>query len=259
MTKSLFAAATLLLTATTISAQGYKYLTSVATFKVAPGKEAAFVEKGKAFIPALDKLMADGTVIGYGIDVDMLHVPGENNVSFWVEVPNYGALAKSDEAIDAFIKANPALMQEIGSLTDMSAHHDLVIRTQEGAHNAIPAGVQPVEDFDMVRVKPGHGEDFMTLSKKYDKPVLDKLVADGVIYAYEMDAEAVHTMEPGLVWLIVTMPDLGTKDKVNAAFDEAEKAMSEGERKIVEKAYQEAIVPGSHRDSLATSVVFKMK
>ena len=259
MTKSLFAAATLLLAAATISAQEYKYLTSVSTFKVAPGKEAAFVEKGKAFIPTLDKLVADGTAIGYGIDVDMLHVPGENNLSFWVEVPNYGALAKSDAAIDAFIKANPALMQEIGSLTDISTHHDLIIRTQEAAHKDIPAGVQPVEDFDMVRVKPGHGEDFMTLVKKYDKPVLDKLVADGVIYAYEMDAEAVHTMEPGLVWLIITMPDLGTKDKVNAAFDAAEKAIPEGERKMIDKAYEEAIVPGSHRDSLATSVVFKMK
>ena len=95
--------------------------------------------------------------------------------------------------------------------------------------------------------------------KKYDQPVFDKLVADGVIYAYEVDVEAVHTMEPGLVWTIVSMPDLGTKDKVNAAFEEAEKKLSEGERDMAEKAYMEMVAPGSHRDSLSTSVLYKAK
>src|SRR5271157_2374499 len=99
MTARLLAATTLLFAATTLSAQEYKYLTSVASFKVAPGKDAAFVEKGKAFTATLDKLMESGVVLAYGIDVDMLHVPGENNVAFWVEVPNFDALQKEENAI----------------------------------------------------------------------------------------------------------------------------------------------------------------
>jgi hypothetical protein len=259
MTARLLAVTTLLLTVGTLSAQQYKYLTSVATFKVAPGRESAFVEKGKAFIPTLDKLMADGVVLAYGMDVDTLHVSGENNVAFWVEVPNYDALGKEENAIQGFINANPALMAGIGSLTDMTAHHDLVLRTREEGHKSPPAGVQPIGDMDSVRIKPGHMQNLMTLFKKYDQPVYDKLVADGVIYAYELDVEAVHTMEPGLVWTFVTMPDLGAKDKVDAAFEEAEKKLSEGERDMVEKAYMDMVVPGSHRDSLSTSVVFKLK
>jgi hypothetical protein len=255
----LLAAATLLLAATTVSAQGYKFLTSVATFKVAPGKDSAFVEKGKAFAAPLDKLMADGVVLAYGIDVDMLHVPGENNVSFWVSVPNYEALAKEEGAIQEFIKANPGLMADLTSLADMTTHHDLIVRAREEGHRSVPAGAQPIGDFDLQKVKPGHMQDFMTLFKKYNQPVFDKLVADGVIYAYQVDTEAVHTMEPGMVWTIVSMPDLGTKDKVNAAFEEADKKLSDGERELVQKAYLDTVVPGAHRDSLAIGVVFKEK
>jgi hypothetical protein len=255
----LLAAATLLFAATTVSAQGYKYLTSVAAFKVAPGKDAAFVEKGKAFTAPLDALMAAGTVLAYGIDVDMLHVPGENNVAFWATVPNYDALAKEENAIQEFIRANPGLMQDLASLADMTTHHDLVIRTREEGHKSVPAGAQPIADFDIQKVKPGHMQDFMTLFHKYDQPVFDKLVADGVIYAYQVDTEGVHTMEPGLVWIIVTMPNLGAKDKVNAAFEEADKKLSDGERDMVEKAYLDTVVPGAHRDSLSVSVVYKVK
>ena len=174
MTTRLLAATTLLFAATTVSAQQYKYLTSVATFRVAPGKEGAFVEKGKAFVPALDKLMAAGVVLAYGIDTDMLHVPGENNVAFWVEVPNFDALDKEENAIQEFIKANPGLMQDLTSMADMTTHHDLVIRTREENHKSVPPGIQPVWDFDIQRVKPGRMQDFMGLFRKYDQPVLDK-------------------------------------------------------------------------------------
>ena len=111
----------------------------------------------------------------------------------------------------------------------------------------------------MVRVKPGHMQEFMELFRKYDKPVYEKLVADGVIYAYELDTEAVHTMEPGLMWTIVTMPNLAAKDKVNAAFEEANKNLPEAERNMIQKLYLDVVVPGSHRDSLSISQVYKAK
>jgi hypothetical protein len=189
----------------------------------------------------------------------MLHVPGDNNVAFWVEVPNYDALDKEESAIQEFIKANPGLMQDLASLTDMTAHHDLVIRTREENHKSIANGSRPLWDFDIEKVKPGHMQEFMGLFRKYDQPVLDKLVADGVIYAYELDTEAVHTMEPGLVWTIIGMPNLGAKDKVNAAFDEAEKKLPEVERNIIQKLYEDMVVPGAHRDELSVSVVYKAK
>jgi hypothetical protein len=259
MTARLFAATTLLFAATTLSAQPYKYLVSVATFKVPPTNQHAFVEKGKVFVPVLDKLMASGSVLAYGIDTDILHVPGETNVAFWVVVPNYAALDKEGAAIDEFIAANPGVMQELTAMSDPAAHHDLIIRTREESHKSVPPGSTPIGDFDMVRVKPGHMQEFMELFRKYDKPVYEKLVTDGVIYAYELDTEAVHTMEPGLMWTIVTMPNLAAKDKVNAAFEEADKNLPEAERNMFQKLYLDVVVPGSHRDSLSISQVYKAK
>lgn len=258
MTKCL-PAVTGLLFAVALSAQDYKYLNSVATFKVAAGKEHAFIERSKEFVPTLDKLMDAGTVIGYGIDVDWLHVPGNNNIVLWLETPNYAALQKAEDAIGDFEKSNPGLLQDLMGMADMSTHHDYILRTREGNHRAIPAGAQPVEDEDFVKVKPGRMQDFMAMFNKYDKPVYEKLVADGTIYAYEMDTEAVHTGEPGATWTIVTMPDLGTKDKVDKAFDEAEKAIPEAERNILEKLYLDVAMPETHRDDIATSVVIKVK
>ena len=258
MTSRLLAVSALLCAAG-LQAQPYKSLTSVTTFKVASGKEAAFVEKAKPFLAPLDKLMASGVVLAYGIDTDMLHVPGESNVAIWAVVPNYDAAQKEGDAIQAFIKANPGLMADLAGLTDMAAHHDFIMRSNEEKHRAVPAGAMPVGDFDVQKVKPGRMQDFMGLFRRYDQPVLDKLLADGVIYGYSVDTEAVHTGSPGTVWSIVTMPDLGTKDKVNAAFAAAQEKLPEAERNITEKLYYDMVEPGSHRDSLSVSVVFKSK
>jgi hypothetical protein len=189
----------------------------------------------------------------------MLHVPDKNNVEFWVEVPDYAALGKEEKALEEFEKANPALMGDLRTMSDPATHHDLIIGVRESNFGSVPAGSTPVDDFDMVRVKPGRGHEFRELFHKYDKPVLDKLVADGVIYGWELDTEAVHTMEPGLVWVLVIMPDLGAKDKVTAAFEAAYKSLPESEQSSLDKQYQELIVPGSHRDELALSLVFKTK
>lgn len=242
-----------------VCAQAPKPLTSVALWKVAPDKVDAFVAKGKTIAPVLDKLMASGVVTAYGIDTDLLHVPGATNVAFWMDVPNFAALGQLQKAIEEFGKTNAATMQEIRAMSDAASHQDLVVRTLEGKTKPAPAGSMPIGDFDMMSIKPGRMGDYLELFRKYEKPVLEKLVDDGVIYGYSLNAEAVHTMKPGMVWIIVTMADLGGKDKVNAAFREASQKATEAERNLVAKMYEEVIEPGSHRDSLSVSVVYKAK
>ena len=95
---------------------------------------------------------------------------------------------------------------------------------------SVPADAKVVSDLDEVRVKPGRREEFQGLFEKYDKPVLEKLLADGVIYWYELDTAVVHTQAPGMMEVFIVMPDLGTKDKVNAAFEASWKALPEAER-----------------------------
>jgi hypothetical protein len=226
---------------------------------VSPDNVEAFVAKGKQIAPTLDKLMAAGVVNAYGIDVDLLHVPDATNVALWVDVTNFAALGQLEKAIEEFGKANAATMKDLRGLSDPASHQDLVIRTLEGRSKPAPAGSMPIADFDLIRVKPGRGGDYMELFRKYEKPVYEKLIDDGVIYSYSVNVEAVHTMKPGLIWTIVGMADLGAKDKVQAAFRAASEKTSEDERNLVDKMYEEVVEPGSHRDSLAVSVVYKSK
>ena len=259
MTSRVLTLTTFLLATMSLSAQQYKNLTSLATFKVAPGKEGAFLEKAKAFVPVLDKLVDAGVVQAYGIDVDMLHAPGVNNVVFWADVADFTALAKADDVIDGFMKSNSSFVADLFSMSDMSTHADFVLRAWEEAHRAAPAGAMPVQDIDMVQVKPERMQEYLELFRKYNKPVLDKLVADGVIYGYGILTEAVHTMKPGFVWQVTTLPDLGAKDKVRAAFVQSYKKLPDGEREMVDKVAFDMTEQGSHRDDLATSVVFRQK
>lgn len=242
-----------------LSAQQYKSLTSVSLFQVFPGKQGAFVEKGKQMAPLMDKLLADGLIRAYGVDIDMLHVPGQNNAALWFEAADFGAIGKAEDALQQFLQSHPAILSDMGTIADMAKHHDLIARNMEEGFGKIPAGVMPVEDFDMVQVKQGRMGDFMAMFRKYDKPVLDALVQSGAIYGYQLSTEAVHTMKPGMVWGLVLMPDLGAKDKVRAAFDEAYKKLPEAEQKIVEKLEDDMVEAGTHRDSLSTSMVFRRK
>lgn len=249
----------LLLTAGAIPAQEARPLTSVALFKVAPDKVADFVAKGKSFVPVLDKLMDSGVVTAYGIDVDMLHDPAATNVSFWLDTPNFAGLSQAGKAIDDFEKTNPTVLADLRGLTDPAAHRDLIVQALESKQKSPPTGAVPVLDFDIVNVKQGQMPGFMTLFRKYDKPVLEKLVDDGTIYGYFVMTEAVHTMKPGTVWQITMLPDLGAKDKVRAAFHEAYGKVPKEEADLAEKTFYELIEPGSHRDELATCVLFKSK
>ena len=122
-----------------------------------------------------------------------------------------------------------------------------------------PAGAQPVNSFDMVQVKPGRVQEYLELFRKYDKPVLEKLLADGTIYGYYFTTEAIHTTKPGKVWVSVVMPGLGTMDAVRAAYVEANKKLPEAESKLLERLYFDLTEEGTHRDGLSMSLTFRSK
>jgi len=233
-------------------------LTSVALFKVTPDKMVGFMTIMNLFTPALDKLLAAGTITGYGVESDILHT-GEPNVAFWISSSNFTNLAEGEKAIQSVIKSNPDKMAAAWGLTDFAAHRDLIVRSIESNYGKVPAGALPVSDFDARKIKPGKGSAVTMMFRHFDKPILDKLVADGTIYGYSLDVEAVHTMEPGMAWFIVIMPNLGAKDKVRAAYDAASEKMSASERDAMQKMQEEMFVAGSHRDSLSEALIFKMK
>jgi len=233
-------------------------LTSVALFKVTPDKIAAFMDVMKLFTPELDKLLAAGTIRGYGVDSDIVHT-GEPNVAFWISSSNFTTLAESEKAVQSVIRGNPDKMKTAWGLSDFAAHRDLIVRSVESNYGRVPEGALPVSDFDARKIKPGKSSSVLMMFRHFDKPILDKLVADGVIYGYSLDVEAVHTMEPGMSWFITVLPSLGAKDKVRAAYNAAFEKLSASERDAMQKMEDDMFVPGSHRDSLSEALIFRTK
>lgn len=233
-------------------------LTSVAMFKVTPDKMAGFMEVMKLFPPALDKLLDAGTIQAYGVDSDLFHGEGPN-VEFWISGADLTAIDAAEKAVQSVIKANPEKFKTAWSLTNFADHRDLLVRSVESNHGKVPAGALPVSDFNVQKVKPGRGAVAHMLFKHHEKPVLDKLVADGVIYGYSLDVEALHTSAPGTMWRIVNMPNLGAKDKVRAALNAAWEKMPEADREAMDKVYEDTFDEKAHRDFISEAVIYRQK
>lgn len=253
------ALACLLLVANSLHGQSRPQpLTSVAMFKVTPDKMSGFMDVMKLFEPSLDKLLAAGTIQAYGVDSDILHGEGPN-VEFWITGADFGAIEAAEKAVDAAIAANPEKMKAAWGLTDFAAHRDILVRSVESNHGKAPAGALPVTDFTMDKVKPGRMSTARMLFNHFDKPVFDKLVADGVIYGYSLDVEAVHTSAPGTVWLVVVMPNLAAKGKVRAARNAAWEKLPASDREALDKIFDDTFEASAHRDFLSQALIFKSK
>lgn len=228
--------------------------TSVGLFKVKPDATAGFVENMKKFItPIGAKLLKDGTVSAYGLDIDMFHQPGATNAALWIEVADFAAFGKAEEAIQVALKASPQLATAIWAATDAAAHSDIMVRHLFTNMKPAPAGVLPYTNFYAVKVKPGKIQEFGQLFEKYQKPTYDKMVADGVILGYSVDTEAIHTEAESMVWIVSVLPDLAAKDKMLVI------GRAVPDRRAMQVAMTALTVEGSHRDSISQAALFVTK
>ena len=181
-------------------------------YTIQPGKEDEFVDLVKTVgQPVRDKLMADGVVLAWGLQASMLRVPGNGTHWIWYAVNDWSGIEKVDAAMRAQIakmssndstaaagkkgqKASASVNDRLREIADMSKTHDYVTRDLVSNESATAsAGVLPYTRYAFVKVKPGKGSEYRKAWEKYNKPVLDKLIADGVILGYGFDVEEVRT------------------------------------------------------------------
>lgn len=244
----------------TLQAAEPPMFTSVALFKVKPDKLGDFLAaSGKVFNPVLDKLLASGTVLAYGMDVDMFHSAGEPNVVGWYVVASRSSMQKTEEAMERAQMQNPAAMKIFLEASDINAHRDLFLSRITGKVGRAPAGVKPYTQVSYFKANPGKGLDLNKGFEKYFKPIYDKLVDDGVILAYEFADEAIHSQGMSSRWVILQVADLAALDKAEAAIAAARAAMSPAERSIMLSAGREAIDDSAHRDHLYHAAFFASK
>jgi len=206
-------------------------------YTVNPGKEDEFMELVKTVgQPVRDKLMADGIVMAWGVETPLLRVPGNATHVIWYAVSDYSGVDKVDSAMRAQIvklndeaaksgttkkgqKPAASVTARLGEVADMSKVHDYLTRDLViGFSPSSAAGSLPFVRYNFAKVKPGKGSDYRKAWEKYNKPIFEKLAADGVVLAYGLSVEDIRTDGDFTHYVWYAAKDLASFDKVRAAF-----------------------------------------
>jgi hypothetical protein len=166
----------------------------------------------------LEKALADGTVVGYGNDLNLIHQPdGETHDSWWSSMSQAGVL----NVLDQIYKSGAATSSVFESAT---RHWDALYVSRyynwhKGSWKDVYTRVA------MYNLKPDAPPDAVdTLSKNLFVPLLEKLLADGAIHEYEVDTESIHTQSPAIVAIAVIVANAEGLDKFSAAVRETAKS-----------------------------------
>jgi hypothetical protein len=246
-------------------------------YSINPGKEADFMELVKTVgQPVRDKLMDDGVVLAWGLDVDLLRIPGGATHIIWYSVADLAGVEKVDAAMRTQIakldeEASKSGMTKKGTKTagvndrlrevaDMSKTHDFLTRDLvfNVASGTAPANLLPWTRFAFVKVKPGKGPEFRRAWEKYNKPVYDKLLADGVIVAYGLSIEEIRTEGDFTHFTWFATKDLADMEKVRTAFLADRDRRSQEEQDAVTNLFSGLVDLDASRQEVTRSVIFHL-
>ena len=196
--------------------------------------------------PLMDKLIADGTIVSYGSFHAMVHTEDGSTHGSWFSAMSMADIMKALSQIYASgAAAGPAL--------DASKHWDMILSsTQYNGHSG--TFENSYLRVGMWTVKPGGGEAVEKFNKEVMVPLLEKLLADGAIHNYQIDAETIHTRNPGTFFVAVVTNGAEGLDKFYAALDGMAKTNALGGM-----AFEQSVDESSHRDSLMLVPSFTRK
>lgn len=254
MRKGLLVVAVGLLVALSVAAQEMRPVEYLAEFQVKPGKEAEFIELVKKYNkPLFDRLAAEGAVLAWGLDTKVVHQEGGTTHMLWWVTADFSGMDKVFAGFEA-LEVPGEDEEKFRQTVDLAKHHDhlvrsIIVNVSEGEPAAPLYTV-----YSFVKVKTGKESEWRKLFEKYPKPVLDQLVEDGTLYGYGVDAEWIHTEDPGwrAIWVLATK--LAAFDKLDAAFRAAGEARSEVERDAIDWRFRKITERSAHRDGLWRSI-----
>jgi hypothetical protein len=274
-----FCALWMLMACFTVAAQqAPQPLTFWYEYHVNPGKEDEFLNLVKTVgQPVRDKLMAEGVVLAWGVESPLLRVPENATHEIWYTVADYAGLEKVDTAMREQIAkmteestkapagkkgaaAGGSPMDHMREITDFAKTHDYLTRDLVSgfASGNPPAGTLPFVRYGFVKVKSGKGADYRKAWEKYNKPIFDKLAADGTILAFGLAVEEVRTDGDFTHYTWIATKDLASHDKVRAAVLADRDKRSQEEQEAIVHLFTSLTDPDAVRTELNRSLIFHL-
>jgi hypothetical protein len=235
-------------TAPAAGPSGYTFVAHWQIPRAQWGQFATDVDKNTR--PVLEKLAADGTLVGWGVFEYIVHQPDSPTHGIWWSAASYAGMEKARLELLPTAATSAALTQATG-------HSDLFLNTVLG--NAKSGSGSGYLSVAIQLVKPGKGREFRDLWTKNTKPVLDDLMAKGAVAGYAIHAQDVHTDNPGLRWIVTIVPTAAADDAVGAAFDAANEKLTPQERQTRELMMDNVIDRAAHRDAYARIIRYWQK
>ncbi len=254
-------------------------LTFFYDYTVKPGQEEGFMELVKTVgAPVRDKLMADGVIMAWGIETPVLRYPGGTTHLIWFSVANWSGVEKVLSAMEAQLqklatedakrvesahasKQKPPMTtaERQREVFDMSKTRDWLARDVVANYGPPPAaGTLPVTRYNFIKVKPGKGAEYRRTWEKYNKPVFDKLLADGALLAYGLSVEEVKTDGDFTHFVWMATADSAGLDKIAAAFAADRNRRPEEERGSIAELFASVTEPDKARSIVTKSRIFRM-
>jgi hypothetical protein len=223
-------------------AQDQTVYTYVATWRIPRAKAAAFQSFfEKTDKPVMDRLVADGTIREWGRTTTLLHsADGMTDAVWW----SAGTFTGVQKVLAELSKIDTTGMNDLTEKHQDQLLESMIFRT--GNSKATSGFLEE----SVYYVKPGKGEEWFSLWKKWMQPVYEKMLADGTIMGYGVDRESYHTTTPAYrsTWVMSDSPE--GVDKATATFEAEIAKRSKEEQKTVGLQFQEVLEPGTHRDNL---------
>jgi hypothetical protein len=194
---------------------------------------------------ALERLVADGTLVAWGSSAALVHTEDGYTHSNWFVSTSQAGIVKTLEALRT-LSRTPAL-------ASATKHMDFML------HSIAHGGKTARATSGVIRVsfwhaKPGRGDDVEAFFKKYIEPDLDAGVADGSVLMYNFDSQQIHTDAPGGYNLAVVYANGDGLDKgaaMLAAHAKENPAAGEGFGAMLENQ--------AHRDMLSRILAYQHK
>lgn len=170
----------------------------------------------------LDKALADGTLVGYGNDENVVHeADGFTHDNWWSSKSMAGLMKVLDEISGSGGSATPVLETATKHWDEIE-----ISRYYNWHPGSYKNGYVQVASYKLKADAPNTAVD--TLVQNLVGPLLEKELSDGTITEWEIDEPAVHTAPPGTFAIVWVCPNADGIDKVNAAVRGAMKAQPLG-------------------------------